>query len=33
LFADGISPLNLKLVNTRKTGSGIVILNYRSQSR
>jgi len=33
LFADGISPLNLKLVNTRKTGSGIVILNYRSQSQ
>ena len=33
LFADGIGPLNLKLVNTRKTGSGIVILNYRSQSK
>jgi len=33
LFADGIGPLNLKLENTRKTGSGIVILNYRSQSK
>ena len=33
LFADGIGPLNLKLVNTKTTSSGIVILNYRSQSK
>ncbi len=31
LFAEGIGPLNLKLVSTRTTRSGIVILSYSSQ--
>jgi dihydrofolate reductase len=29
LFADGMVPSNLKLVNTQTTGSGIVILTYQ----
>lgn len=29
LFADGVVPLNLKLVDTRTTGSGILVLTYR----
>ncbi|HSJ54814.1 MAG TPA: dihydrofolate reductase family protein, partial [Anaerolineae bacterium] len=28
LFAEGITPLNLRLVETQTTGSGIVILTY-----
>ncbi len=28
LFTGGIGPLNLKLINTRRTGSGVVILTY-----
>lgn len=28
LFVDGIIPLNLKLVDTKRTGSGIVVLTY-----
>lgn len=29
LFADGITPINLRLVDAKTTGSGIVILTYR----
>ena len=29
LFEDGVVPSNLKLVNTRKTGSGVSILTYQ----
>ena len=29
LFGNGLSPINLKLVDTKTTGSGIVILTYR----
>lgn len=29
LFADGIGPMNLKLVDTKTTGSGIVVLTYQ----
>ncbi len=29
LFANGIPPINLKLVDTKTTGSGIVILTYQ----
>ncbi|MHB0876750.1 MAG: dihydrofolate reductase family protein [Anaerolineae bacterium] len=29
LFTDGIVPLNLKLVDTKTTGSGIVVLTYQ----
>ncbi len=29
LFGDDVGPLNLKLINTRTTGMGIVVLTYR----
>ncbi len=29
LFPDGIAPINLKLVGTKTTGAGVVILTYR----
>ncbi len=32
LFADGAIPSNLKLVDSKKTGSGILILTYRPNS-
>lgn len=33
LFADGLAPINLKLVDTKTTGSGIVILTYQPATK
>ena len=33
LFDNGVGPMNLKLVDTKTTGSGVVILTYQPQSK
>ena len=33
LFADGVIPTNLKLIDTKTTGSGIVLLTYRPKAK
>jgi len=33
LFADGIVPINLNLVNTRTTSTGVMILTYQPEKK
>ena len=33
LFDNGVGPINLKLIDTKTTGSGVVILTYQPQSK